>query len=400
MRRWFVVFLIALIGCGANPTHVASVASSEPTSRPSATAKASGSQQASPSRSASPSPSQQSQASSSPLFAVLEAKGTTYPYFNTVAIAGLDGYAKAKSSFTPMPQPYVGCAGPIVPDPAHVAAGKLFFADGAGIVRSFAPGGQPVQVASFPLTSSQQMLSFAVSPDGHHLLGTIFTAPPKPAATTDICSGTSWPGTFTIDVYTAESGGISHLLYHQDLGSYAQVAPFISFIGWDALGPLATYPTSWATQGGGPAHYYGIPVRVDAATGKVVKPVSDQACTVWDIAETGDFACVDKAGSVSVRRPDGTEIWSVQAAPNNGFTLVLLSPDETRVVEDNGQVVGRDGSFVQLPDNFKDEIGGWLDNSTLISWGAIANLAYVGLNAPGTSVDIGFKGIFVGTVQP
>src|SRR4051794_13042728 len=61
------------------------------------------------------------------LFAVLEAKGTAS--FNTVAIAGLDGYAKAKATFTPMRVPTVGCTGTAVPPlSAHVAAGKVYFA--------------------------------------------------------------------------------------------------------------------------------------------------------------------------------------------------------------------------------------------------------------------------------
>src|ERR1700680_4907746 len=44
------------------------------------------------------------------LFAVLEAKtpGSQYSW-NTVAISGLDGHARAETTFTPMPVPNLGC---------------------------------------------------------------------------------------------------------------------------------------------------------------------------------------------------------------------------------------------------------------------------------------------------
>jgi hypothetical protein len=101
------------------------------------------------------------------LFAVLEAKIPASPYqWNTVAIAGLDGNARAKATFIPMPVPVVGCMGAIIPPSATIAACKVYFADGRSVVRSLSVNGQLTKVATFPLTSSQQMLSFAVSPDG------------------------------------------------------------------------------------------------------------------------------------------------------------------------------------------------------------------------------------------
>jgi hypothetical protein len=339
------------------------------------------------------------------LFAALESKSTSNQVgWNTIAIAGLDGYARAKATFTPMPNPYVGCAGAVLPASAQVAAGKVYYADGNGLIRTLAPGGQPEQVTTFPLSSSQQMLSFAVSPDGTQLLGSIFTLPPKPTTTGDPCANgpgaaAFGPGDFALDVYAASAGGAPRQLYHQDLGAWGgtQLSQVLFFIGWDAQGPVATYPTGWATQGGGPMHYHGIPVRVDATTGKVIRPVADQ-CDVWDMVQTGDFACSDKTGSISVRRPDGTEIWRVPAAPNNGFWMEYLAPDEGHVVELSGHVFARDGSAVQLPDGWG--YSGWLDRSTLISWGVGSNFTYVSLSAPSTAVDIGFKGLFIGTVRP
>src|SRR5438093_1310 len=77
------------------------------------------------------------------LFAVLEANGTANVWtYNTVAIAGLDGYARAKTTFSPMPVPVLGCMGAVLPLSAHVAAGKVFFADSKGVVRSLAIAGR------------------------------------------------------------------------------------------------------------------------------------------------------------------------------------------------------------------------------------------------------------------
>jgi hypothetical protein len=384
-RRW-IVLLLVVTGCTATPSQPAAGTSSSPGV----------SVLPSPSVSAKPS------ASSTLLLVALEAEGTSdATQWNTIAIAGMDGFAKAKATFTPMPRPYVGCAGAVLPQSAYAVSAKAYYADGAGVIRSLAPGGQPIQVTSFPLTSTQQMLSFAVSPDEAHLLATVFTLPPKPASAADACTSGAPPfgsGTFTEDVYGANAGGASHLLYHQDLGQFGgpNQQRVMSFIGWDAVGPLATFPTGWATQGGGPVHYRGTPVRVDPTTGTVVKPVSDQLCQVWDIAASGDYLCVDSDGRIWVRRSAGSEIWHLPPSVT-GYAYDLLSPDEAHFADMSGLVFNSDGSTVPLPNGFS--YSGWLDSKTLISGDVSKNLSYVNLGAPATVVDIGFKGVFVGTVR-
>ena len=318
-------------------------------------------------------------------------------------IAGLDGHSEAEATFTPMPRPYVGCAGAVLPRSAYAVAGKVYYADGAGIIHSLAPGGQPVQVTAFPLTSSQQMLSFAVSPDGSQLLATIFTLPPKPASGPDPCANTAAspfaPGNFSLDAYAATAGGTASLLYHQDLGAFGgpQLQSLLEFIGWDAVGPLATSPSGWASQGGGPVHYFGNPVRVDATTGKVVTPVSDQSCLVWDIAASGDYACVDGDGRIWVRASAGREVWHLPPTVT-GYRYDLLSPDEASIADLSGLVFHTGGATTPLPNAFY--YSGWLDSSTLISGDLTKNLRYVNLNDTSNVVDIGFKGMFIGTVRP
>jgi hypothetical protein len=303
-----------------------------------------------------------------------------------------------------MPTPTVECAGAILPPSAHVAGDKVYFADGTGEVRSLSVTGQIAKVASFPFSGHQQMLSFAVSPDGSQLLGAVLTLPAKPSAW---CGSTELSG-YGLDVYSATAGGPSVLLYHQDQPAWNVMALF----GWDNIGPLGAYPTAWAGQGGGPTPYIrGNPVRVDAQSGRVLGQVANTAiCEVWDIAPSGDFICMENgaaAGStaVSVRRPDGTVIWHFSVT-TSAYSL-FLSPDEQHVVFETGyvtEVMGRDGRLVKLGSQvvgYEFGAAGWLDSSTVIGGGGDGGpvAAYVGLSAPGTAVSLGFSGGFVGTVH-
>src|SRR4029077_14719479 len=228
MKRLLIALLLMVAACG------------QPQAQSATSPLASGSTPgASATQSASPgvTPSSKAPSSLPLLFAVLEAKGTVNAYtWNTVAIAGLDGRARAKTTFVPMPLPKMGCIGAVIPVPAHVAAGKVYFADGKGVVRSLSVTGQVTRVATFALTSSQQMLSFAVSPDGSRLLGTVFTLPTKPNVA---CTGAPDTG-YALDVYSAPAGGASRLLYHENLQSTP--ANVMALTGWDAVGPVGTSP--------------------------------------------------------------------------------------------------------------------------------------------------------------
>jgi hypothetical protein len=354
-------------------------------------------------------PAQAQPASSQPLlFAALKAEGAAnILQWNTVVLAGLDGNAKAKTTFTPMPMPFVGCGvAPVLPASAVVVAAKVYFADGNGVVRSLSPSGQVTQVATFALTSSQQMLSFAIRPDGTHLLATVFTIPPRSAF--GDCHNPGAPmvagSEFGLDVFSARAGGASQLLYHETMVPTAtsQVPDVMAFTGWGNLGPFGTYPTGWGTEGGVIERYHGTPVRIDANTGKVLGQIADpKSCAVSDIVPSGDFVCTQLGGGdVSVRRPDGSEIWRFPSQSSSVYTFGFLAPDEHRVVATNGvsEVLGRDGTRVKLPDRFFHD--GWLDSSTVVGGGVDVNLTYVTLHGPSTVVDLGFKGLFVGTVQP
>src|SRR5207302_1176533 len=104
---------------------------------------------------------------------------------------------------------------------------RVYFLDGTGVVRSLTPDGTVAQITSFPVPAAQYEVSFAVSPDGNRLMGTL----------TNFSSG-------GIDVYAAAPGQPPILLRHQQSG------PGLSFVGWDSTGPIGTDPTIYGTRGG------------------------------------------------------------------------------------------------------------------------------------------------------
>jgi hypothetical protein len=355
------------------------------------------------------------------LFAGLEAKTPGSPYtWNTVAISGLDGHARAETTFTPMPVPATGCMGAILQPSAHVAAGKVFYADAKGVVRSLAINGAVTMVTMFPMTSSQQMLSFAVSPDGTRLLGTVFTVPTNAWP----CDGSSSNATYTFDTFTASSGAPSRLVDHQ---TWTKPQDTLALTGWDSAGPIGTYPTVWASQGGGPGSTLGVSVRVDAATVRPLAPLADPSkCRVWNSTPSGAFVCtgdpvMTEGGTadqkvnqpVSVRSAGGTELWHSTVTGQNAPFGPFLAPDgqhlmiccnDLNLADSHELLVGRDGTQVNLAKGFG--ASGWLDSTTMVGW-VNANplsqgpfpLAYVAADAPGTVVSMGFPGLFVGTVH-
>lgn len=400
MHRFWIAGLMLLTACSAGSNHPAAAVSSPPAAAPSAGVSAS----PNPSPGTSPLPPA-SGPSATMLFAALEAKGAGNPPWNTLAIAGLDGYARAKTTFTPMPLPWVGCAGPVLPVSAQVAAGRVYFADGTGVIRYLATNGQVAQVTRLPMTSKQQMLSFAVNPSGTQVLGTIFTIPPKPSTGDPCVTGAPMfgPGQFTLDVYTAQSGSAATLLYHEDLPvSSTQAIPNVmAFIGWDRFGPEGTFPTAWATQGGGPHHYNGLPVRIDPSTGKVTGQVSDpNACSIEDIAPSGEYLCIAaNTTRISVRSTSDNEVWGYTLPSDAPYYLEFVSPDENHVVAvgPGSEVINRDGSVTALASSFP--VTGWLDSETLIGGGYGTSFSYVYLGSPQAPVDIGFTGLYVGIVR-
>lgn len=349
--------------------------------------------------------------SGSPLFAVLEAKGTTSCAPNTVVISGLDGRARASADFEPLPLPWTGCvgAGPWLPPSAHVAAGKVYFADGTGTIRSLDSGGKVAVVAAIPFSGLQQMLSFAISPDGGSLMAAVFTLPPKPISG-DPCSSGTWfygPGSFTLDVYAGPSVGPVHLLYHQVLstGSAQPIFDVMAFVGWDAVGPLVMDPTNWqGVADGDSIPIFGTFARADPQSGQMTQPLdsSPQKCLVTFVGTPGDYVCTTggiPAYTLSIRRPDHSVLWAYTHLP--AYTgYAYLSPSESSAAftvpagRPSGLVVTSAGSTVSVSTGPL----GWLGDQVVIGSNG-TDLVYVTLADPSTAVDLGFTGVFVGTIS-
>jgi hypothetical protein len=313
---------------------------------------------------------------------------------DTVVIVGLDGYARAKAPFTRVQLPYVGCAAAVAPPQAYAVGNRIYFLDGNGVVRYLDTKGNLVQVARFPHTDAQQEVSFAVSPDGRHLLGTVLTLPPKPSANSCANGVDFAPGDFTLDVYAVDAGQAPRRVNHQTFAQANAVSAIVSFIGWDTTGPIATNPTAVGTQGGGPTHWFGHPVRTDLA-GKVAGDLGGTGCNATDDLPDGTVACALES-STSVRRADGTEIWHAAQQLLGG----RLSPDAQHVVGfgDKGQVaVAADGSVANLFGEFF--VNGWLDNATVIGNFVGGEVGIQKIAPLGQGKGQGFQATFVGVVQ-
>lgn len=361
--------------------------------------KASGSQtKSSPSATSSiaASASPTSTAPANLLFAVLETHKSASQYGpDTVAIAGLDGYARAKATFQPLTIPYLGCVGPILPTQAYVASGKVFYIDGMGVVRSITTTGTVSTVARFPVSSGQEA-SFAVSPDGTHLLGAVLTFPSKPSSAQPCSAGV---GNFEEEVYSAVAGSSAVRMSGQ---VWTQNPRFTEFIGWDITGPIGTYPSAYGTQGGPAIRWSGPVVRVDLS-GKPGQSLGSAGCTVSDVAVDGNFVCVSEGG-LRVIKPDGTELWHATIA-KDCCLYGLLAPDEQHAAvlgpaamsgPNRPDILGRDGSDVAVTQPFMQM--GWLDSDLLIGISMPqlpdGHIAVADRLHPATIDDLGFKASF------
>jgi len=360
---------------------------------------------ATPSVATSPPPAGSYNASA--LYAVLEAPAK-YSQNTTVAIAGLDGYARAKTHFTPRSIPYVADAIAVLAPEAHVAAGVVYFVDGRGVVRTLAPSGLVKQVAVFPITQRQQAISFAVSPDGKQLMAAILTFP----AVGKLIPGTGWyapVGPWTLEVERADAGGTTVVLHRWQSASDPTN---IVMAGWDAQGPVAVVGSSVAIQNSifdGQIFYGGNFTNLDMSTGLPgprLGACQDTNAGPWWVGVDGTTICASSGehAAVAIDSP-GQPLWQPALSPNPPFGFpgrFVLSADGNQLAMD-GAVVRRSGSNLALNNSFRPE--GWLDAATLIGLqlnetdpNQVVGMAYLHLSDPSHPVLLGFVGEFVGLI--
>jgi hypothetical protein len=332
------------------------------------------------------------------LFAVVE-KGANQPQPGTVAIVGLDGYAKAEATFQPRVGPQVPDAYTPLQSVAQVVGSSVYYIDGAGTVRVLRVGSQPQIVARFPLQPAQEDIWFAVSPDGSRVVAGILTLP----ALGPNYPGTSWPtlvGPWKFDLEMASAGGQTTTLVHSESAyepddqnhGWSPMFP----VGWTSSGPVVMVPTHVTSQNA----WWGGALYLIDDTGKRVKQLGGTDCNSASITSGGLIPCtVGTSNTMTVRDLAGALVWTTHVDGSFAWG-VHLSPDAQSILNDR-QVETRAGGMVQMPSSFGTQ--GWLDIQTVLGRMQLTdtqgNLAWVGLSDPATIHDLGFQGDFIGAIH-
>jgi hypothetical protein len=319
-----------------------------------------------------------------------------------MALAGLDGFAKAKTTFAPRHIPDVPMAGAVLEPEATVAAGAAYYIDGHGLIRRLSPDGSIHTVTTIPLTSPQQSASFAISPDGKQLMAGLLTYPtvsPGPNSDTPFVESGAWK----LDLLAGTDGGSPTVVSHHETTITSPTGNPMGFhnvelVGWDAQGPIAVVDNALAIQNqpwDGMRWYEGYLARINP-DGSLGEALGGKDCKAFAPPVHGELVCVPygQLREVSVRTLDGTILW--RGAPTfgpsaaGGFTL---STDGSRLAMDGSIVTLAGGLSVPLPPNFAPR--GWLDPSTVIGVKG-SNVAVLRLDRGNTVEDWGFSGLFVG----
>ena len=371
--------LLALCACG-NPS--GRLAQASPSA--SATSTSLASAQSTPSPVAVTSPAGEV------LFAVVEGP----PYApGTVAIVGLDGYARAKAQFQPRVGPEIPDAYTPLQGVAQVVGSNVYYMDGTGTVRVLRVGSQPQVVAHFSLQPAQEDVWFAVSPDGSRVLAGILTFP----ALGPSIPGTGWNtliGPTKFDLESASAGGQTKTLIHLEAppGTNSPTATFP--VAWTSAGSVAMLPAYLTSQNAWP----GGPLYVIDDSGKQTQQLGGSDCYAASMTPTGFIPCISGT-SVTVRDQSGSVRWTTHVADFSALSL-YLAPDG-QAISDGLRVETHLGGMVAMPNGFRVE--GWLDKNTVVGRMVIddaneGNLAWVSLDDPTSVHDLGFKGDFVATL--
>jgi hypothetical protein len=361
---------------------------------------------ASPRAGAGSSPSPDSASSGERLFAVLEPGGDFAQMRNdVVALVRTNGTAKARAVFKRRQLPRLRAALPVPQPEARVAAGKVYFADGTGTIRSLSPAGAVSEVTRFPLSDPQQTLSFSVSPDGSRLMGAVLQFPPFSSSLTPTPLPAASAGSFTLRLYSASPGGAAAPVLEKSWPESTDVPrDVLAMVGWSASAPLATVDTDLAiqqrTEG---RQMFGHVAEIDRV-GKPGLTVGGSDCRPWTVLPDETALCDDGGyQNVSVRSRGGDVLFQLPDPGSDQYLNLSLSPDASRVayqtLTGRSFVLQHDRNPVVLASGFQPQ--GWLDSSTLVglTGQGSGDVALVRLTSPARAIDLGFKGFFVGVVQ-
>lgn len=400
MRGPVLAVVLILAACGTTPTPRAN-SSITPNAVPSVSATPASSPtvgSTSPTPPVPEPPQDSTPPAASVLFAVVEAPSPQGDP-DTVAIVGLDGYAKAKAKFQPRQKPYIGPVGVPMQGVAQVVGAGVYYIDGNGTVWVLQVNAQPRLVATFPQQPMQYETWYAVSPDGTRVLAGVVQFPaigPVPSP----CSGMCLPslvGPTKFDLELAVGGHTTVLQHSESPQPAGQEGIKVVFpVGWTARGSIAMLPISLGTQNA----WWGGPLYLIDSSGKLGQQLGGADCNSAQVAAGGFIACTSGQYIVAVRDSFGNTLWTTQVDGFNALSL-YLSPDG-QAISDGTKVERRTGGLVTLPQGFQVE--GWLDNNTVVGRMRLGNgaergnLSWISVSDPGHLHDLGFKGDFVGTI--
>lgn len=318
-------------------------------------------------------PSSSPAASSHPLLLGLLHGSSMTQAGDQATLVALDGKVVASYSYQPLPRPSVGNAATIFPAQGMVAAGGLYFIDGKGDVRVLLPSGSVALAASFPITTNQQLVSFAVRPDGKRLGAIVLTLPPlkNPPPVNPLESGFFQDGAHAyLDLEWADFGRPTTKTLHKDLGTSNFLTPTL-LAGWDANGPVATLdsgigrqdvPASYPMSGSALVHLADDGAHLDTIGGNDCRPADELA--------DGTTVCIIGTGlpTWSIRDPAGHQLWAGGGFAQNGCTqLPRLAPDGSAIACTSG-IVKKQGPTVPYSDLPKAAMtpNGWIDSSRVV----------------------------------
>jgi hypothetical protein len=324
---------------------------------------------------------------------------------DTVEIMGLDGRVRASATFTPRTVPMVG-AEPDLQDEARVAAGRVYYADGSGVIRTLSPDGSVAEVARLPFGGAQQELSFAVSPDGTSLEAALLTLPPANPNRRTPGDPIFASGSATMDLYRIQPGQSPVVFLHQQwVPANLGTDPVYQAVGYDH-GFIYTMPTHLGTQQPYEGYrWFGPAVHASPSGGPPSAPLGGSSCFPMAANGAGVLACIDQNyRSPSLRNADGSLVWAYPSA-NENYSYFTFSPRGDRLADfkfaqttpARGDVLTLQGDLVAHPSaNFLPRA--WLDENTILGDDMPAQgtrqVAYVQLSDPGVIHDLGAPSSF------
>jgi hypothetical protein len=328
---------------------------------------------------------------------------------STLTIGDLSGHVLARATFDPMPRPVIANAGDIVPTAVRLAAGAAYYAEPTGRIHRLDPSGGDTVVATFPLASTQQELSFAVSPDGKQFIAIVLTLPPvhdpppQDLSQPVFKEGSRW----ATELERATSGGTTESVLKTDLGP-APSGPLWSKVttiaGWDQVGPVALLQTALAAQSP-PASVRlpGTALVHLGSDGTHLDQLGGPGCGPLDELPDGTTLCYVGAfpRGYEVRTSSGQVIWQQDLA-GGSYNNPLLSPDGRRIAVGNTLFTqgSTPASFArQSTPQLSAEAGGWVSPSTLaVGYPGRDTLQLVDVSDLQHPRDTGLTGQFIGTV--